>query len=113
MRSRAVFPKASGARVAALASYREFTQHFPQPGWVEHDAAEIWTAVKATLSDVVQHVGAANVAAIGITNQRETVLSAFTFRRFSLIDCSSSLEVLSSSVVDRKRSLVARPALTK
>ena len=75
VRSRAVFPKANGARVAALASYREFTQHFPQPGWVEHDAVEIWTAVKATLTDVVQQVGAANIAAIGITNQRETVLA--------------------------------------
>ena len=47
----------------------------PQPGWVEHDAAEIWDAVKATLDEVVDAVGADHVAAIGITNQRETVVA--------------------------------------
>lgn len=76
VRSRAVFAKQAGiANEATVASYREFTQHFPEPGWVEHDAVEIWSAVKATLTEVVQRVGAANVAAIGITNQRETVLA--------------------------------------
>ena len=44
-------------RGPAVASYREFTQHFPRPGWVEHDAAEIWEAVRATLNDVVEQVG--------------------------------------------------------
>ena len=58
-----------------VSSYREFTQHFPRPGWVEHDAAEIWTAVQATLSDVVERVGPTHVACIGITNQRETVVA--------------------------------------
>ncbi|MFM8312225.1 MAG: glycerol kinase GlpK [Ilumatobacteraceae bacterium] len=71
VRSRAVAP--GGGEV--VASYREFTQHFPQPGWVEHDADEIWDAVVATLADVVTRVGAGAVAAIGITNQRETVLA--------------------------------------
>ncbi|MBI4935271.1 MAG: glycerol kinase GlpK [Actinobacteria bacterium] len=72
VRSRVVVP---GATDAPVASYREFTQHFPQPGWVEHDAVEIWEAIKATLLDVIEHVGAEQVAAIGITNQRETVLA--------------------------------------
>ena len=58
-----------------VSSYREFTQHFPRPGWVEHDATEIWTAVQATLSDVVERVGPTHVACIGITNQRETVVA--------------------------------------
>ncbi|MFM7046000.1 MAG: FGGY family carbohydrate kinase [Ilumatobacteraceae bacterium] len=71
VRSRAVAP--GGGEV--VASYREFTQHFPQPGWVEHDADEIWDAVVATLADVVARVGAGALAAIGITNQRETVLA--------------------------------------
>ncbi len=71
VRSRAVFVDDR----PAVASYREFTQHFPQPGWVEHDALEIWDAVKATLADVVDTVGRQNVAAIGITNQRETVVA--------------------------------------
>jgi glycerol kinase len=71
VRSRAVF--ADGADV--VAAYREFTQHFPEPGWVEHDADEIFAAVRSTLSEVVERVGANNVRAIGITNQRETILA--------------------------------------
>ena len=47
VRSRAVFVDGR----PAVASYREFTQHYPQPGWVEHDATEIWDAVVATLTD--------------------------------------------------------------
>jgi len=70
VRSRAVFP---GAGHRTVASYREFTQHFPENGWVEHDAVEIWEAIKATLLEVIAEVG--TPAAIGITNQRETVLA--------------------------------------
>ncbi len=70
VRSRAVFPGSTGRTIS---SYREFTQHFPEPGWVEHDALEIWEAVRATLHDVIDQVG--TPAAIGITNQRETVLA--------------------------------------
>jgi glycerol kinase len=55
-------------------AYREFPQHFPRPGWVEHDAHEIWDAVLATLTEVVEGLGGEAVAAIGITNQRETVV---------------------------------------
>ena len=71
VRSRAVFVDGRDA----VASYREFAQHYPKPGWVEHDAVEIWEAVKATLAEVIEHVGRDQVAAIGITNQRETVLA--------------------------------------
>ncbi len=58
-------------------SYREFTQHFPQPGWVEHDANEIWDAVQTTLRELITEVLApgTTIAAIGITNQRETVVA--------------------------------------
>src|ERR1043166_3916917 len=52
-------------------AYRQLTQHFPRPGWVEHDAAEIWAAVQATLADD----GGGPVTAVGITNQRETVVA--------------------------------------
>ncbi len=55
-------------------TYREFAQHFPRPGWVEHDAAEIWDAVVATLAELVATTDQP-VAAIGITNQRETVVA--------------------------------------
>jgi glycerol kinase len=54
-------------------AYREFTQHYPRPGWVEHDANEIWDAVQATLAEVTAAVGQP-VASIGITDQRETVV---------------------------------------
>lgn len=70
VRTRAVF---SDGR-PSFSSYREFTQHFPQPGWVEHDASEIWDAVVATLADVAQQLNEP-IAAIGITNQRETVVA--------------------------------------
>ena len=52
--------------------YREFPQHFPRPGWVEHDPVEIWEAVEGTLAALRGRVGA--VVAIGITNQRETTV---------------------------------------
>ncbi len=71
VRTRAVF--ADGR--PAVTSYRELTQHFPRPGWVEHDAVEIWQAVRDTLLAVVEQVGVDDVAAIGITNQRETVVA--------------------------------------
>ena len=54
-------------------AYREFIQHFPRPGWVEHDAEEIWQAVVATLAELTATV-TEPVAAIGITDQRETVV---------------------------------------
>ena len=54
-------------------SYREFPQHFPQPGWVEHDADDIWDAVRTTLAELHATLDQP-VAAIGITDQRETVV---------------------------------------
>ena len=54
-------------------AYREFTQHFPRPGWVEHDPVEIWQAVLETLGEIVETT-AEPICAIGITNQRETVV---------------------------------------
>jgi glycerol kinase len=55
-------------------SYREFTQHFPQPGWVEHDASEIWEAVKTTFNELHASLFE-EIVGIGITNQRETVVA--------------------------------------
>ncbi|MFG6485379.1 glycerol kinase GlpK [Roseateles sp. BYS78W] len=59
-------------RLLAVAQ-RELTQHFPQPGWVEHDANEIWEGQIACAREAVAKTGV-KVAAIGITNQRETVV---------------------------------------
>ena len=62
-------------RIVALAQ-REFRQIFPRPGWVEHDPQEIWSSQLATAQEVLRtaNIAAADVAAIGITNQRETTL---------------------------------------
>lgn len=54
--------------------YREFTQYFPRPGWVEHDAGEIWKATQAVLKGALSGLDARRVAAVGITNQRETTV---------------------------------------
>jgi glycerol kinase len=53
--------------------YRELTQHFPRSGWVEHDAEEIWDAVAATVAELVAGLDEP-VAAVGVTNQRETTV---------------------------------------
>ena len=72
--SRAVVFDAEG-RVVALAQ-REFRQIFPKPGWVEHDPREIWSTQLATAREAIAKSGleAGDIAAIGITNQRETTL---------------------------------------
>lgn len=56
-------------------AYREFTQHFPRPGWVEHDASEIWEVTRAVAGEALEDagVGPGELDAVGITNQRETV----------------------------------------
>ena len=56
--------------------YREITQHFPRPGWVEHDPEEIWASVQAAAAQALEAAGAkpGDVRAIGITNQRETLV---------------------------------------
>jgi glycerol kinase len=58
-------------------AYREFSQHFPRPGWVEHDAAEIWEVTRAVAKDALDAAGidGRGLAGIGITNQRETVVA--------------------------------------
>ncbi len=70
VRTRAVFDDGQ----ESFSAYREFTQYFPQPGWVEHDAHEIWDAIVVTLQEVCKKL-TQPVSTIGITNQRETVLA--------------------------------------
>jgi glycerol kinase len=72
--SRAIIFNQAGAVVAM--AQKEFAQHFPQPGWVEHDPLEIWETQLATAKEVLlkANITAADIAAIGITNQRETTL---------------------------------------
>lgn len=54
--------------------YKEFRQIYPQPGWVEHDPEEIWASVIEALNQAMTGIDASSVAAIGITNQRETTV---------------------------------------
>ncbi|WP_206917813.1 glycerol kinase GlpK [Alicyclobacillus suci] len=72
--SRAILFDKSG-RIVAM-SQKEFTQIFPQNGWVEHDAMEIWGSVQSVISELLasHDVSAQQIAAIGITNQRETAV---------------------------------------
>ena len=72
--SRAVVVDATGRFVGV--AQREFPQHFPQPGWVEHDPEEIWRTQRETALQAIAaaRVKAADIAAVGITNQRETVV---------------------------------------
>lgn len=55
---------------------KEFPQYFPKPGWVEHDANEIWNTQLSVAREAMMKIGvsAADIAAIGITNQRETTI---------------------------------------
>lgn len=71
--TRAMLFSPDGACVASEA--QPLTQHYPRPGWVEHDAAEIWQRSLRTAAAMVAHAGGAErIAAIGIANQRETVV---------------------------------------
>jgi len=65
------------ARLAPIAvAQEEFAQHYPRPGWVEHDPADLWASTAATARSAIGKagLGAGDIAAIGITNQRETVV---------------------------------------
>ncbi|THH42108.1 glycerol kinase GlpK [Neolewinella litorea] len=72
--SRAILFSHEGTIVAT--AQKEFTQYYPQPAWVEHDADEIWTAQVTVVRELLDRTGvpASDLAAIGITNQRETTL---------------------------------------
>ena len=59
---------------AQASHYEEFRQYFPKPGWVEHDPEEIWKSVNNSIQKVLRKVPSAKIAAIGITNQRETTV---------------------------------------
>ena len=72
--SRAVLFDSEGGIVGI--SQKEFEQHFPKPGWVEHDPIEIWESQWEVFENVLAEngVGAADISAVGITNQRETTV---------------------------------------
>src|SRR5471030_2122255 len=73
--TRTIIFDAAAAPVAT--AQQEFTQVYPRPGWVEHDPEEIWATVLATVRRALAEAGltAADIVAIGIANQRETVVA--------------------------------------
>ena len=70
--SRAIVYDKNGKRITS--SYEEFRQYFPRPGWVEHEPEEIWQSVNHSIQKVIKHLPKDSIAAIGITNQRETTV---------------------------------------
>jgi glycerol kinase len=72
--SRSLIFDARGHVVAQ--AQREFRQYFPQPGWVEHDALEIWESQRGTMIEALRtaQLGPGDIAAVGISNQRETTV---------------------------------------
>src|SRR5947209_13774901 len=72
--TRAVVYDAAGRALGSAA--RELTQHYPRPGWVEHDAEEIWASVRAVVPPALAAAGVEGrqLTALGLTNQRETAL---------------------------------------
>jgi glycerol kinase len=72
--SRAILFDVNGKAVAS--AYREFKQYFPKPGWVEHDAQEIWRSCETVIRETVRKskIDPSEILAIGITNQRETTV---------------------------------------
>lgn len=70
--SRAIIFDKKGRNV--ISSYHEFPQYFPRPGWVEHEPEEIWQSVKKSIEKVLKKIDPQDIAAIGITNQRETTI---------------------------------------
>jgi len=63
-----------GKMTVVASAQEEFPQHFPQSGWVEHDPGDLWASVAATCRAAIEKSGNPEIAAIGITNQRETTL---------------------------------------
>jgi glycerol kinase len=70
--SRAIVYDKKGQKVAS--AYQEFPQHFPKPGWVEHNPEEIWQSVYRSIQKVLTMISPSSISAIGITNQRETTI---------------------------------------
>lgn len=71
--SRAIIYDKNGEIIAS--AYEEFEQYFPTPGWVEHDPEQIWRSVNNTIQKVLRQIPSKRIEAIGITNQRETIVA--------------------------------------
>lgn len=120
-RSRAMLFARSGSVIAS--AQREFAQHYPSPGWVEHDPGDIWRSQLAVAHEVMRNAGAqaSEIAAIGIANQRETTLlwdrqtgapvgPAIVWQdRRTAARCARLIECGAQAVIERKTGLRIDP----
>jgi glycerol kinase len=115
--SRAIIFDQAGSIISI--AQKEFTQLYPQPGWVEHDAAEIWGTQLAVAVEAVSKAGlkATDIAAIGITNQRETTVvwdketgtplhNAIVWQDRRTADFCDQLKVKSGKLIQEKTGLI-------
>jgi glycerol kinase len=93
---------------AVASAYAEFPQRFPKPGWVEHDPEDIWQSVYRTIQRVLERVPPSSIAAVGVTNQRET---AFLWDRATGRPAARAIVWQCRRTAPRCRELAARPGL--
>jgi glycerol kinase len=106
--SRAIVFNRRGRAVAS--AYEEFPQYFPRPGWVEHDPEEIWRSVHRTIQKALAVVPGRTIAAVGITNQRET---AVLWDRKSGRPAANAVVWQCRRSSGRCRELAARPGMSR
>jgi glycerol kinase len=106
--SRAIVFNRRGRAVAS--AYEEFPQYFPRPGWVEHDPEEIWRSVHRTIQKALAVVPGRMIAAVGITNQRET---AVLWDRKSGRPAANAIVWQCRRTAGRCHELAAQPGLSR
>ena len=106
--SRAIVFDRRGRTIAS--AYEEFPQYFPRPGWVEHDPEEIWRSVYRTIQKALANVPGRSLAAVGITNQRETTV---IWDRKSGRPAARAIVWQCRRTADRCRELAAEPGMSR
>jgi glycerol kinase len=106
--SRAIVFDGRGRAVAS--AYEEFPQYFPKPGWVEHDPEEIWRSVYRTIQKALARVPGRSIAAVGITNQRETTV---IWNRRSGRHVANAIVWQCRRTAGRCRDLAAEPGMSR
>ena len=91
-------------RICATAQ-KEFPQHFPKPGWVEHDPKDIWSSEASVVAEAITSLGinGLDIAGIGITNQRETTIVWDAETRFTMLSYGRTAGHRSIATASRNR----------
>ncbi len=107
-----IFDRAGKVRAAA---YREFKQYYPKPGWVEHDAGEIWSTCRQVIRQAIARgrVDPGRIVALGITNQRETTIlwdraTGKPLHRAIVWQCRRTADMCASPALRRRASFIRR-----